>query len=93
MYLHNISNFLVNNYLVTIAIILYICAYFPFIYNMYKKKNDKQKFKNIYFYILIIAFTLVLIHSIKDNNYEIVLFCLIKIIIILFILGARYLYV
>ena len=92
MQIEKLGNFLREHYLVTIGIILYICAYFPFIYNIYKKKNNNQKFKNIYYYILILAFTFILIHSVIVKHYEIVLFCIIKIIIALLIVGARMLY-
>ena len=92
MEIEKLGNFLREHYLVTIAIILYICGYFPFIYNIYKKKNNNQKFKNSYYYYILLAFTLVLIHSVIVKHYEIVLFCTIKIIIALLIVGARMLY-
>lgn len=92
MDIQNFGNFARDNFLITIAIVLYISGYFPFIYNIYKKKSNNQKFKNEYYYLIIMAFILILIHSIAVNHYEIALFCLIKIIIIILIIMARVLY-
>ena len=92
MYLDNLINILSKNYLITIGIILYISAYFPYIYNIYKNKNEKHKFKNEYYYLLILAVIFILIHSIIVNNYEIVFFCSIKIIIAILIILARLLF-
>jgi hypothetical protein len=86
------KNFLSENWLVHIAIVVYVCAYIPYIYSIYKNKNNKQKFKNEYYYIIIAAVTLVLVHSAIDKNYEIVLFCAIKLAIIMAVLCARVLY-
>lgn len=88
----NFDNFLRGNYLITISIILYVFAHFPSIYNMYKNKNIKYKNKNQYYYLLILAFILLFIHSIYVKHYEIAFFCIIKIIIDLLIIGTRMLY-
>ena len=85
-------NFLRENYLVTIAIVLYICGYFPFIYNIYKNKNNNQKFKKEYYYLIILASIFILIHSIIVKHYEIAVYCVIKIIVDLLIIVGRSLY-
>ena len=88
MYLDNLINILSKHYLITIGIILYISAYFPYIYNIYKNKKNNQKFKILNYFLIILASLFILIHSIIAKHYEIVLFCLIKIIIALLIIFA-----
>lgn len=89
-----VSNFfnIIDKYFVYIAIILYISAYAPFIYKIFKHKNVNQKFKKEYYFLLVIAFLMVFVHSVIHSRYEIVLYCIIKIIIVSLIVYGKIMY-
>ena len=81
-----------SSWLVVLAMILYISAYSPFIYNIFSRKNVNQKFKKEYYYILIGAFSCILLHSYITGNYLIMLYASIKIIIAIALIVGKILY-
>ena len=93
--INDITNDIINDkysWLVLLAIVLYVSAYSLFIYKIFSRKNVNQKFKKEYYYLLVVSFSCIFLYSYRKDNYLIMLYSVIKIIISISLIVAKIIY-